>query len=118
MGLANRGRRRGGYRVSDLLEYGVWQTMKSRCYNPKADSYERYGGRGIRVCERWMEFANFYADMGPRPAGVSAGGYALYSIERIDNDGDYEPGNCCWATADVQVANQRPRKTGGTWQAA
>lgn len=81
--------------------YGVWATMRRRCDNPGQQSYRLYGGRGIKVCERWHTFENFYADMGDPPAGCS--------IDRIDPDGDYEPGNCRWATAKEQRANQRPR---------
>lgn len=78
--------------------------MKARCTNPKGKDWNRYGGRGIRVCDRWLNsFENFLADMGRRPGPG-------YSIERKENDGNYEPGNCCWATAKDQAKNRRPRR--------
>lgn len=81
-------------------EYGVYRTMLSRCYNPNVERYPIYGGRGITVCERWRGeggYTNFRADMGPRPHG--------HSIERQNSDGNYEPGNCRWATASEQSNN-------------
>lgn len=82
-------------------EYSVWMAMRSRCYDSAHASFRNYGARGIRVCDRWRDsFENFLSDMGPRP---SAG----HSIDRINNDGDYEPQNCRWATIAQQRANMR-----------
>lgn len=80
--------------------FRVWAMMRSRCENPTVKSYPSYGGRGIKVCERWQKFENFYADMGDRPS-------PQHSLERVDNDGDYSPENCIWATREVQVKNKR-----------
>ena len=85
---------------SQSKEYGIWNAMKNRCYNNRVDRYQKYGGRGIAVCDRWLEsFENFYADMGPRPT-------PKHSIDRINNDGNYEPGNCRWATDSEQRRNK------------
>ena len=84
-------------------EYNSWYGMLQRCENPNHSSYDHYGGRGIKVCTRWHKFENFYADMGRKPGPG-------YSIDRIDNDGDYEPDNCRWATVKEQNMNQRSRK--------
>jgi hypothetical protein len=81
-------------------EYQSWANMKDRCMNPGAAAFEYYGGRGIKVCDRWLRFDNFLADVGPRPS-------LKYSLDRFPNkDGDYEPGNCRWATFDQQVYNR------------
>lgn len=80
--------------------YAVWKTMRMRCRNPKCADWEHYGGRGIKVCDRWDDFAAFEADMGPRTDGMT--------LDRINVDGDYEPGNCRWATWLDQAANKRP----------
>lgn len=80
-------------------EYKAWAAMMSRCTKPKNKQYKDYGGRGIGVCERWRTAANFLEDMGPRPEGTS--------LDRIDNEKGYEPGNCRWATNKVQSYNKR-----------
>lgn len=91
--------------LRDSPEYHSWANMKGRCLNPNAEHYDYYGGRGITVCDRWLKFENFYADMGPRPEPKSA-----YSIDRKDVDGNYEPGNCRWATRSEQMRNTRRKR--------
>jgi hypothetical protein len=80
--------------------YRSWHGMRQRCSDPKQENYKYYGGRGITVCDRWQSFENFLADMGERPEGTSIDRYP-------DNDGNYEPGNCRWATRSQQQHNKR-----------
>jgi hypothetical protein len=95
-GVIGRGFRHGGRKSS---EYQSWCAMKARCENPKTSNFASYGGRGISVCERWKHFPCFLADMGSRPIGLS--------LDRINNNGNYEPSNCRWATSSQQSSNTR-----------
>lgn len=89
------------HRKKGSPEYYVWAQMKQRCYNPKSNVFHNYGGRGIKVCDEWVsDFMAFYNHIGPRPS-------SLHSIDRIDVNGNYEPGNVRWALSDVQDSNKR-----------
>lgn len=88
--------------MSDSQAHRQWRGMLARCRNPNNHKFKDYGGRGIKVCERWLVFENYLSDMGLRPSPV-------HSIDRIDVDGDYEPSNCRWATPKEQAANKRKK---------
>ncbi len=84
---------------SNSSEYRSWSAMRTRCTNKRNLHFKDYGGRGISICARWDKFENFYADMGPRPKGMT--------LDRKENNGNYEPGNCRWATHPMQTGNTR-----------
>ena len=87
--------------LSQSPEYGIWENIKDRCYRKNNKAYKNYGGRGIIVCKRWLDyFINFYNDMGARPS-------KKHEIDRINNDGNYEPSNCRWATRTQNLRHTR-----------
>jgi hypothetical protein len=88
--------------LSYTSTYKVWRDMKNRCNRPQMKCYKDYGGRGIIVCERWLKFESFLQDMGEKPDGLQ--------IDRIDNNGNYEPSNCRWVTPKINVGNRRCSK--------
>lgn len=90
--------------MSHSPTYGSWDSMKGRCLNAHDPNYHRYGGRGVTVCVEWLTFENFLADMGIRPVGTS--------LDRIDVNGNYEPGNCRWADSKTQARNRRDSDRG------
>ena len=100
--MSGAGNGRANHLMTRTPTWHTWQAMLTRCENPKATKYPRYGGRGITICAPWHTFENFLSDMGERPEGTT--------LDRIDNDGNYEPGNCRWATPSEQRRNQGPRR--------
>lgn len=100
-GCTKKGSGNGRYRhgMAGTKVYMVWSEMVARCTRPSHKRYADYGGRGISVCDRWRDFANFYVDMGQPPPGLT--------LDRINNDGGYAPGNCRWATLSQQASNRR-----------
>lgn len=97
------GARRRTHGLSRNPTYINWLAMKSRCENPNNQDYRLYGGRGVTICDRWQSFGNFLADMGHRP-------FPRATIERKDTNGNYEPGNCVWATQKTQTRNKRANR--------
>jgi hypothetical protein len=98
-------RSRATHGMTKSRTYKSWQAMKERCLNPRATRYPQYGAKGVSVCQRWLTFENFLADLGERPAGMT--------LDRINNARGYEPENCRWATYATQTAN-RSRTRGWT----
>ncbi len=106
MGNQNGVRHGESTRTRRTPENTAWQNMRARCLRPSHPSYKNYGGRGVTVCDEWESFEQFLQDVGRRPGPG-------YSIDRVDNDGGYEPGNVRWATVAQQAANKRSKCSPG-----
>ena len=105
VGASELGKANKTHGMTDSPEWRSWQAAVTRTHNPNCDSWRHYGGRGITMSPDWLGsggFERFYAELGPRPDG--------HSLDRIDNDKGYEPGNCRWATAKQQINNRRTRR--------
>lgn len=89
-----------GKQRKSCREYSIWQSMRTRCLNPKAENYPRYGGKGVGICERWNDFTNFYSDMGAAPTRA-------HTLDRVDSTKNYGPDNCRWATTREQSQNRK-----------
>jgi hypothetical protein len=102
-GIEKRRKTREIHGQCKAAEYRSWSAMLYRCFNSQCNEFDNYGGRGITVCDRWTDYRNFIADMGRKPS-------RLHSLDRIDNNGNYEPGNCRWADRKTQNNNKRKAK--------
>jgi hypothetical protein len=106
--LRSPSRKRGTHGMAGTGAHVSWLEMRRRCLNPRTREYPNYGGRGITICARWATFQKFFLDMGPRPQGKS--------LDRVNNNGNYEPSNCKWSTPSEQALNRRPKRKHVCWR--